>query len=770
MRHGVVRLAVVALAAFTMTCGARANRGSLGAPPPPPAAGPRMFDPEIVRAGEGSPVERVRGALARGDTAEAQRLAVQALPSATDDDAARLRWLAGEAAARSGDHVTAAALFGAVGRAEHPLAPWARVRRAEILLESEPIESAEIASALTTGWAGAEAARSIEARSLARAGRYDEAIPKLRAIVESAPRHVGAATAAMPLAAILAAQGDVAAREESLRLYRRVATRAPLTRAGADALHNAAEVLASLPEDRRAALAALPIDDDVARADALFGAMRHREAEEAFASIAARPDADAERRCHARLLQGRAMFRNRERDRAAQHLRAVAGECTAPDVRAWARYLAGRSLSMRGDLAGAIAEYDALVREVPEHSLADDALFRAAIAAGDAGDAAEMSRRLAEVPVRYPAGDMHADARFALAWRARRDRRFDDALAHLDALIAGGSGEDDEDERGRALYWRARTLGDLGRAAEAAGAYESVVRAWPLSYYAQQAIRRLDEVAPERARAALASMRDVREIEPLLFAWREELEVPAFDRALELLRVGDTSRALEELASMGLPSETADPELLWLAAALLDRAEAHADASRIVRRYLPDAMRTMPRGRLLHLWRIAYPRAFAPLIDDVAREEDVPPAFVRAVAREESAFDPTAVSVANATGLIQLMEPTARRFAAALGLPSDRSALVRPEINVRIGARYIAFLFGRYASNPAVVPAAYNAGEGAADRWLRAKADLPLDEWIEEIPYDETRHYTRRVNQTWGIYAWLERGELPALARDLPRR
>jgi soluble lytic murein transglycosylase len=148
----------------------------------------------------------------------------------------------------------------------------------------------------------------------------------------------------------------------------------------------------------------------------------------------------------------------------------------------------------------------------------------------------------------------------------------------------------------------------------------------------------------------------------------------------------------------------------------------------------------------------------------------VPAAFVRAVAREESAFNPRAVSLAKAYGLIQLIRPTAKTHARALGLPSDPASLKQPNINLRIGSRFIRSLWDRYEDNPAVVPAAYNAGHGAADRWIRAGKDIPLDEWIESIPYSETRRYTRRVLQSYGVYAWLDTGKLPRLSQRLPKR
>src|SRR6185436_16894945 len=146
----------------------------------------------------------------------------------------------------------------------------------------------------------------------------------------------------------------------------------------------------------------------------------------------------------------------------------------------------------------------------------------------------------------------------------------------------------------------------------------------------------------------------------------------------------------------------------------------------------------------------------------------VPADFVRAVAREESGFNPESVSTALAYGLIQVIRPTAKPHARALGLPSDPDSLKRPDVNLRIGSHFIRELWTRYAQNPAIVPAAYNAGYFATDRWLQSSGNLALDEWIERIPYRETRRYTRRVLQSYGIYAWLDSGRLPPLPARLP--
>ena len=78
-------------------------------------------------------------------------------------------------------------------------------------------------------------------------------------------------------------------------------------------------------------------------------------------------------------------------------------------------------------------------------------------------------------------------------------------------------------------------------------------------------------------------------------------------------------------------------------------------------------------------------------------------------------------------------------------------------------------LFEKYEANPGLVPAAYNAGAGAVERWLREDRTRPFDVFVEEIPYEETRRYTRRVLQSYGVYSFLDGAELPAIPATLPQ-
>ncbi len=789
-----LRTSVVA-SALLLSCTAQANRPEASRPPAPtapseePTQGPApiaqqeaetpRFDPAVVAQGEDS-VTRLMNATDEGSRAAVARARLDALLATREGEAteaqaneiARARWFIVKHGATNDAGVQVEALT----NAGHPLARWARLHYAESLFAEvkegsrSPADALAVALSLTRDeWAGRRRAEVVVARSYARQGNREEAIPRLRALVASAPARTGAASVGMPLAAMLT-RGSVADREEALSLYRRVATRAPKASVTPRAQELANAVLTSLPPARREALRLIPVTDRLVRAQALYDGMHHRDAEEAFAQIVhamrfATTALGIGARCRAQMMQGRSMLRRRERRESVPLLIDAAERCDDVDVKAWSRYKAGRALAARGRRAEAMAQYALVEREAPEHRLADDALFHAALIDEAAGRFDAMTEKLLALPERYPSGDMRHEALFRLAWRAHELGRHEEALALFSRL--DGAVTKDEAIRGRGAYWSARSQLALGRQADAITTLVTLMHSWPLSYYAQQANARLQEVAPARADEVLESQRGP--LAPLTFAWRDELDQDAFARALALLEVKATEEAKAELGSLGMIGARADEDALWLSAALFHHADAQPDVLRLLRRRTNSYRSLAPAGRGRAMWRLAYPKAFAPLIEETAARESVPPAFVRAIAREESSFTPTAVSWAHAYGLTQVILPTARQYARQLGLRATPATLKDPATNLAIGTRFMGFLFRRYAANPALVPSAYNAGFGATDRWLRADRERPLDEFVEEISYDETRRYTRRVLQTYGVYSWLDADALPPMPRDLPR-
>jgi soluble lytic murein transglycosylase len=148
---------------------------------------------------------------------------------------------------------------------------------------------------------------------------------------------------------------------------------------------------------------------------------------------------------------------------------------------------------------------------------------------------------------------------------------------------------------------------------------------------------------------------------------------------------------------------------------------------------------------------------------DVALAE---PPLRLAVARQESQFDPRVASPAGALGLMQLMPATAQAMAARLKLPYSKPRLTRdPEYNARIGSFYLRQQLARFDDAPALALAAYNAGPSRVNTWLgehgdpRGKSVETLVDWIERIPFGETRNYVQRVLEAREIYDVLLRRE-----------
>ena len=678
-----------------------------------PAPPPKVLDPVIVELPDKSPVMQVRKQLDKSNPSRARELAEASLRSAGAMDKGRLHWLAAKAALDDGYTEIALAHLDTLGTFHHPLARWATLKRASLLARRDPVTAAQLVASLTDDWAGGDLARTIETRTVGTTGAH------LEIVVDGAPP-VAAAEAAPPVAA----KPDLRPR----------------------------------------------MQQSLDKADSLYNAKRYREAERLFGKLARHLKTGSATWCQTRYKQGRALLQDRERTRGAPVMREVADKCVRGDrdMRAWARYYAARAYGRIGQWNESIRQFEKLEAEAPDHSLADDASYRAALAELENGQQSASILRLSSIPKLYPDGDMWPRALFKLGWVELRSGKYQGAYDRFDELVRRGGDERQEGITGRAQYWRARALYMLGRRIDAAKAYEEIVQRWPLRYYAQQALWRLGEIDPGRAKAVIHDMRSSDEPTRMVFAWRDEFDAPGFDRMVELLLVNEVSYASSEMSALQMLGDDVDPEMAVVGAVLLQHAGAQTKLSRVIRAHFEDFEGLLPKGEGKLIWEATYPQAFSPLIENIAEDEGVPPSFVRAIAREESSFDPDAVSWAKAYGLVQLIMPTAKRFASEVGVKATPRTLKKPEVNLKIGTRYMAWLWNRLNENPALVPSAYNAGEGAVRRWLQEDATRPLDVFIEEIPYDETRRYTRRVLQTYGVYQWLAAEQLPELRAKLP--
>jgi soluble lytic murein transglycosylase len=159
---------------------------------------------------------------------------------------------------------------------------------------------------------------------------------------------------------------------------------------------------------------------------------------------------------------------------------------------------------------------------------------------------------------------------------------------------------------------------------------------------------------------------------------------------------------------------------------------------------------------IFHDFELLYPRPFDAEVRAAAKISDLPESLIYAVMRQESLFQPRAISSANARGLMQLLPATAVATARRVGRPRPTPAsLLEPAVNVPLGAAYLRSRVDLFDGQVVLALAAYNAGAGAAGRW-RPDAPLDVDLWVENIPFNETRGYVQRVMWHSVVYQWLE--------------
>lgn len=214
---------------------------------------------------------------------------------------------------------------------------------------------------------------------------------------------------------------------------------------------------------------------------------------------------------------------------------------------------------------------------------------------------------------------------------------------------------------------------------------------------------------------------------------------PAFLRYLELKRIGRDGQAISEWFSM-LENLSFD-QLLFLANVAFVLEDYYLTFVTFTRaRYWDDLLRR-------------FPTPYRNLVESVAAETHMSPALIYAIMRTESSFRPAVRSRAGAVGLMQVLPSTGRAMARKYNY-KKRVNLTNPEVSLELGSYYMREILRRYHGNQVLAIASYNAGPNAVHSWLPQKNSLPAVEWIETVPYGETRGYIRSIFFAQVIFQW----------------
>jgi len=424
----------------------------------------------------------------------------------------------------------------------------------------------------------------------------------------------------------------------------------------------------------------------------------------------------------------------RARLRALTAYRAAAAMQGAAAEEAAFKY--GRTLLLLGRLNEGMAALSNFVGEFPDHDLVPRAIYGMA-------DRRRRERRydLSDslnqiVAERWPSNSYASNARMALAV---------DALNRSDTATAINWYRAEVALRGRQRNVAQFRLGSIRAASGDTVAARAV---WA-------ALARRDSIGYYGTIARTASGLPPLSVDP-------NPNILGSNRAMEILETVDLladsylSAELDQLLDQLQSDRSRSPrELLDLGEGLIERGFV-LEGIRLG--WLASRAYTLNHPRVL---RIVFPWPYRDLIEQTANELDLDPYLLAALIRQESAFTPHAVSRAGAHGLMQLMPPTAREVARKIGAQWDTALLTIPDANLRLGATHLEGLLRRYGDNIIPTLAAYNAGGTPVRRWLaRYDVNDPI-QFVENIPYVETRGYLRTVLRNHALYRALypERAE-----------
>jgi len=351
-----------------------------------------------------------------------------------------------------------------------------------------------------------------------------------------------------------------------------------------------------------------------------------------------------------------------------------------------------------------------------------------------------------DLATRFPGDQNAAAAHWRAGWLNYRLGQYSAAERIFDEQIRLYPGAT---ETVSALYWRGRLYETQDHTPSLAAAnYHTIVRVYQHFFYAQMARQRLASLGG----AQPASQPDLDRFQPLpephlVDAFPEDS--PHLAKARLLANAGLNEYIAQEIK--------ADPNSSsWSALAEAQVYASYGETFRAVRalkRALPNSASASIQSIPMAYWQILFPKAWWDTIQAESAKNNLDPYLVASLIRQESEFDPSAISYANAYGLMQLLPSVGRKMAREEGITSFQTfQLLDPAMNIRLGTRYLRQMLDRFGGVQEYALAAYNAGDNRVADWQAAGPYSGIDEFVESIPFTQTREYVEAILRNEEIY------------------
>ncbi len=428
------------------------------------------------------------------------------------------------------------------------------------------------------------------------------------------------------------------------------------------------------------------------------------------------------------LRAGMAQFRLKQY-KSAEKLFARATTSPLPAIRSEARFWLAKSLDRQDFKERAVTLFLELSAEGKKQEFADDALVEAGQIRRGLGQYAEAARLFEQAAKISTDTKIVSKALWECGWNRYLGNDYVGACESFKSLLG------DDALREKALYWLGRSQEKMADPAYPSQ-FRSLLAEFPAGFYAtwyreEKGIK--DTREPFGNRNALAEL-------PL---------PPGFEKVRLLASIGLYDDAKGEMTALRKKIGEKRGQFPTLTRGYLEIQ----DYNSAIALFMQNRPIAWDRANL-PLWVAGYPRAFADLVSPNAAQNGLSEALVYALIRAESGFSPSIKSPVGAIGLMQMMPSTAKLTAKEKGTFNPQRLTV-PEYNVRLGTRHLHDLMKEHSGDVIFMAAAYNAGSSALERWKKSFKQLRKDEFIESIPYQETRDYVKKVYASAATYRQL---------------
>lgn len=576
--------------------------------------------------------------------------------------------------------------------------------------------------------------------------KYDEVIPQPQAD--------------LLLARCLSATGDLL---QAAEIYQRVYYDYPTSKEAADAANALVELKQRLGDKYPPITAA----DMLGRAEKLFEA--HNPGGARIELYAAIPQLTGVERDQARVRLGVADFLNNNAKAAFDYLSALKVDESEADAERLSYLIrCARKLDRHADLKPYL---DHLEQQHASSTWRLDALIFAADQARVDNDSATYLPLYRACAATFPNDPRSTWCHWRVAFESYR-KDSDDAFDLLRSHVQQYPGSTDVNN---ALYFLGRLSERKNNNASARACYEELVTRFPNTYYAVLARGRLTKPPIEAATSSPEMLKFLQSV-----SWPPREQFPSFtpseavqarmSRAQLLDLTGLTDMAEGEL-KFGARNDGVQHNVYAFELAKMAWNHGEADqAMHSIKAYAPDYLYMPLDEAPVQFWELAFPLAYRDAIERYSKAQGLDPFLVAALIRQESEFNVRVISHANAYGLMQLLPSTGRELARHFGIRRlPASQLLTADRNIQLGTCYFHNLLNSFGGEAEFALASYNAGPGHTDTWRNWGPFREPAEFIETVPFHETRGYIQIVLRNADVYRRLYAGREPDLPAYRPK-